>query len=232
MKAGTRRKLETGTRVLTFSRARPDQSPGYATVLARLEERLARAEQLAEKQRVGISDVRTATQQKGKLRKLIRRSQLVHLASVAESVTEMPELAQKFTLAPLATPYMASRTSAGGMAAEAQSQKEVLVKHGLADSVLESLVQALNQFDQAVERGTNGRTAHVGASAELDVVADDVMHIVRVMDGLNRSRFAEDAESLAAWESASNTFGPVHPAGDKPASPEGPSAGGAASAAA
>jgi hypothetical protein len=70
-----------------------------------------------------------------------------------------------------------------------------------------------------VERFTSRRAAHVGASAELDVVARDVVHIVTVMDGLNRARFAEDAELLAAWESASNTFGPLR-AGEKSTSPE------------
>jgi hypothetical protein len=230
MKTPTRRKLETGIRVLNFSRARPHPSAGYATALTQLEERLARAAQLAEQQRVGIGDVRTATQQKEKLRRMIRRSHLVHLARVAEAATEMPELAQKFALPPRTTPYMAFRTAAGGMTAEAQSQKEVMVKHGLVDSVLDGLIEALAQFDQAVERGTTGRRAHVGASAELDVVADDVIHIVKVMDGHNRTRFAEDAESMAAWESASNTFGPVH-AGDKPAPGGTPPAGGQSSAA-
>jgi hypothetical protein len=213
MKTATRRKLETGVRVLNFSRARPHQSPGYATALAQLEERLARAAQLAEQQRAGIRDVHTATQQKEKLRKLIRRSHLVHLAGVAEAATEVPELAQRFALEPRPAPYMAFRTAAGGIAAEAQSQKEVLVKHGLADSVLDNLIQALAQFDKAVELGTDGRRTHVGASAELDVVADDITHIIKVMNGLNRDRFAEDAESLAAWESASNTFGPVKAGG-------------------
>jgi hypothetical protein len=206
-------------RVLNFSRARPDQSAGYATAFADLEQALARAEQLAEQQRIGISDVRTATRQKERLRRLIRRSHLLHLARVAESATEMPELAQKFVLPRRTTTYLEFRTAAGGMLAEAQSQKEVLVKHGLADSVLESLVQSLSQFDQATERGTNGRRAHVGASAELEVVTDVVMNKVRVMGGLNRSRFHDDAESLAAWESLSNTFGPIH-ASEKPASPE------------
>ena len=110
--------------------------------------------------------------------------------------------------------------------AEAQNQKELLVKHGLADTVLDSLVQSLDQFDQAVEQGTEGRRAHVGASAELDAVADEIVQIVKVMNGLNRFRFASNAESLASWESASNTFGPVHPAADKPASPDSPPAGG------
>jgi hypothetical protein len=219
MKSDTRRKIETGVRVLNFSRARSDPSPGYASEVARLEERLARAQQLAEQQRVGISDVRTATRQKNKLRKLIRRSHLVHLARVAQSVTEMPELAEKFALPPHTAPYLAFRTAAGGMAAEAQRHKEVLVKHGLVESVLESLIDALAKYDQAVERGTSGRSSHVSASAELEVVAEDVMDIVKKMDGMNRVRFAEQAESLAAWESARNVFGPVHTS-EKSSSPE------------
>jgi hypothetical protein len=64
-----------------------------------------------------------------------------------------------------------------------------------------------------VERGTDGRRAHVGAQAELDAIADEVVQVVRLMDGLNRFRFANDPESLAAWDSASNTFGPPRSGG-------------------
>jgi len=37
-------------------------------------------------------------------------------------------------------------------------------------------------------------------------VADDVVRVVRVMDSLNRLRFDQEAELLAAWESASNVL--------------------------
>jgi hypothetical protein len=83
--------------------------------------------------------------------------------------------------------------------------------------VLDSLVQGLDQFDQATEQGVDARRAHVGASAELDSMADEVGHIVKVMDALNRFRFAESAELLAEWESASNTVGPPRPAAEKAA---------------
>jgi hypothetical protein len=227
MNAKTRRKLEMGTRVLNFSRAHPDASPGYAAALARLEERLTRAEQLAAQQREGIIEVRTATTQKRDLRRTLIRRHLVHLARVADvAAREVPEMAQKFVLSRETTPYLAFRTAARGMAAEAQTQRELLVKHGLADSVLDSLVHALNQFDQAVEQGTEGRRAHVGASAELDTVADEVVQVVKVMDGLNRFRFAEDEESFASWRSASNVIGPLRSAGVKPTTPEPPPTGG------
>ena len=57
-------------------------------------------------------------------------------------------------------------------------------------------------------------------SGEKRAVADEVVQIVYVMDGLNRYRFMKDAELLAAWESASNVFGPVRSNGEKPTSPE------------
>jgi hypothetical protein len=105
------------------------------------------------------------------------------------------------------------------MVAEAQNQKELLVKHGLADTLLDSLVKNLDKFDQAVEQATEARRAHVGASAELDVIGDEILHLVQVMDALNRFRFADSAEVLAEWASASNVIGPPHPAADKPSTP-------------
>ncbi|MBA3443498.1 MAG: hypothetical protein H0T58_01400 [Gemmatimonadales bacterium] len=206
MNAKTRRTIELGNRALNFSRAHPDASAGYGAAVARLEDRLTRAQQLADQQRDGITDVRAATKQKRDLRKKMRRTQLMHLMQVARATREVPELAPKFVIAPETTPYLAFQTVARGIVAEAQSNKEVLVKHGLVETVLESLVQALDQLDQAVDKSTEGRRAHVGARAELDAVAEEVTQIVRVMDALNRFRFADNAESMASWESATATF--------------------------
>ncbi len=207
MNAKSRRIVEMGKRALKFSQDHPDPSPGYAAALARLENRLARAQQLATQQLEGILEVRAATAQKIKLRRLMRRTQLAHIASVADSAAiEMPELARRFAAPPEGSPYVVFRTAARSLVAEAQNQKELLVRHGLTDTVLESLVQSLDEFDQAIEQGSEGRRSHVGASAELDAVSDEIALIVRVMDGLNGFRFANDAESLAGWKSSSNTF--------------------------
>ena len=226
MKATIRRTIEMSNRVLNFSRAHPDPSPGYSAALARLEKGLAEADVLAARQRDGINAVRSATTQKRALRRKMRRTQLVHLARVAESAaSELPDIAQKFRLTREAVPYLAFRTATRGMSAEAQNQKETLVKHGLLETVLQDLSQSLDQFDQAVEQGTVGRRTHVGASAELDALAEELVQIVRLMDGLNRYRFASDSESLASWESARSTFGPSRSAATKP-SPETPPQGG------
>ena len=129
---------------------------------------------------------------------------------------ELPELVQKFLMKPEHTPYIEFQASARAMAAEAQNQKELLVRHGLTDTVLESLLKNLDRFDQVVGQGTEARRAHVGASTELDVIGDEIQHLVKVMDALNHFRFQDAAEILAEWESASNTFGPVRSADAKP----------------
>lgn len=222
MNARTRRKLEMGMRALDFSRAHPDGSPGYSAALARLENRLARADQLAAQQRDGILQVRAASARKYELRRILTKTHLEHLARVAEiAAQEAPELPRKFLLRPENNTYLAFRTAARGMAAEAEVYKELLVKHGLADAVLENLVPTLDEFDAAVQQGTEGRRAHVGASAELDAVADEVVQVVKVMDALNRLRFASDPEALAAWESASNVVAAPRANGEVEPTPEG-----------
>jgi hypothetical protein len=222
MNAHSRRRIEMGTRALDFSRAHPDPSPGYTAAVTRLEERLARAEQVADQQREGILTVRASTARKRQLRKVMTSAHLAHLAQVARvAARQVPELEQKLVLRPEARSYLAFRTAARGMAAEAQNQKEVLVKHGLAETVLANLMEALDQFDAAVESGAAGRQAHVGASAELDAVADEVAQIVRVMAGLNRYRFMTQPELLAAWDSASNVVSPARKQEPETAPPTG-----------
>ena len=226
MNAKTRTKLDMGDRALNFSRAHPDASPGYAAALTDLEQRLARAQELARAQQEGINQRRAANARKNALRRQMSRAQLRHLARVAKiAAKDTPELAGKLVLKSQGRTYRSFRAVAGSMVAEAQTQKELLVKHGLADTVLDSLVQSLDQFDKAVTEGTDALRTHVSASAELDVLGDEVVDRVEVMDTLNRTRFAEDAATLAEWETVSNIIGPAHPAADKPA-PATPPTGG------
>ena len=226
MNARTRRRLEMGARALEFSRAHPDESPGYTAALAELEEQLARSEQLAGQQQQGVSEVRAASARKRDLRRSIRQRQLVHVARAAQrAAREVPGLAQKFALAREPIPYLTFRTLARTIVAEAEQQKELLIRHGLVERVLQSLVESLDEFDQAMGQGSEGRRMHIGAGVELDVVADEVLAIVRVIDGLNRFRFAGDPDLLAAWRSASNVVGPPRTA-EKTTSPEAPRPGG------
>jgi murein DD-endopeptidase MepM/ murein hydrolase activator NlpD len=215
MKKRTRSRLEMGVRALEFSRAHPDESAGYTAAVAELAALLTRSEQLTDQQRQGTSEVRSATERKRELRRSIRQGQLVHVARAAQrAAKEVPELTQKFALAREPIPYLTFRSLARTVAAEAQERKELLVKHGLVDRVLDGLNQSLDQFDQAMGQGAEGRRLHVAAAVELTVAGNEVVQIVRMIDGLNRVRFAGDPDLLAAWKA-------------KPEAPEAPPAAGA-----
>jgi hypothetical protein len=74
----------------------------------------------------------------------------------------------------------------------------------MAEPVLDSLVATLEKYDKAVLQGAQGRRQHVGASADLDTVADEIVQVVRLLDGYHRLQFGRDPELMAAWESASS----------------------------
>jgi hypothetical protein len=214
MNARTRSRLEMATRALEFAQAHPDPSAGYTAAVRELAELLARSEQLADLHRQGIAEVRAATQRKLTLRRSIRQGQLLHVAMAAQrAAKDAPELAQKFVLSRQPAPYLAFRSLARTVATEAEGRKDVLVKHGLADSVLVSLTESLSQFDQALAQGAEGRRIHIAAAVELDVTSGDAVQIVRVLDGHNRVRLAGDPDLLAAWRSASNVIGPARTGG-------------------
>ena len=227
MEAKTRRKLNMGTRVLEFSRQYPDSSPGYVAAAARLQERLDRADELARQQNDGRSEVRVATGRKRELRRLMKQTHLHHLANVARMASvEEPEILQKFVFPADATTYQAFQTAAVGIAAEAESRKDLLMKHGLSEEVLNDFKVVLDQFETVVEQGAAGRLAQVGATAELAVVSEQVVQIVKVMRGLIRIRFANQPEILAAWDSASNIVGPPRSTdANTPPSPTPPAGG-------
>jgi len=214
MDARTRTILEMGKRALAFAEVHPEQSPANLPALSRLKEILARSDKLIMQQRDGISEVRAATGEKREIRRKIRRTHLPHLSRVAEAAgVERPELAKKLRLPSEALPYLAFRSAVQGILTEAQNEKELLARFGMVDPAPSALAEVLARFDRAVERGVNGRRAHVGARAELDVIADEVLQQVRQLDGLIRFRCANDAEALASWRSASNTIGPARAGG-------------------
>jgi len=205
VRAKTRKKLEMGKSVLEFSRRHPDPSPGYAAVVGLLQERLTRADQLARQQFDGRSEVHAATARKRELRRLMKRAHLDHLSKVAElAAVEDPEVLQKLRFPSGASTYLGFQTAAEAMVAEAESRKELLMKHGLSEEVLSDLKVTLDQFGAAVQQSSAGRLAHVGASAELVTIAEEVVQLVQVMNGLVRIRFANQEELLAAWQSASS----------------------------
>jgi hypothetical protein len=136
-------------------------------------------------------------------RRRLHHELLRHLVTDAElAAAEEPSLVRKFRLPAANGTNEAFRMHARRMLEQGQASRELLLKHGLAERLLDDLAAAVDQFDASVAETNEGRRGHVGARAELDAVSDEVMQLVEMLDGLNRYRFAGEAELLAAWESA------------------------------
>jgi hypothetical protein len=208
MNAESRRKIEMGTRALEFSRAHPDTEPGTELVLARLEQLVTRANQVAAAQRDGLIHAHAGAARKEELRRAMLAVPIAHLAEVGRAAArDEHELGKTFRFKPGASTYLAFRTAALAMATEAQAHRETLAKYGLAQSVLDELFRLLDQFDAAVLMGNDGRTAHIGATRDLKAAAAEILRTVRVMDGRNRQRFANDQQLLGSWIGATRVLG-------------------------
>jgi hypothetical protein len=215
-----------GTRALEFCHAHPDTEPGTVTAVARLEQLLARATETATVQRDGLIHVRAARARKEELRRHMREIPIAHLAEVGRAAArEQHELAKTFSFKPGADTFLAFRTAARSMASAAETNRKLLVKYGLSESVLDEFIQELDQFDAAIALGNDGRTAHVGATRDLGVVSVEIVRTVRLMEGRNRQRFADQEQLLGSWISASTVLGKP---GRTAAEPEGgpPATGG------
>jgi hypothetical protein len=223
-------------RVLAWLAAHPDDEPGMVVLIAQLEALVARMSQVVNDQRGGRIDSRAASARKQELRRDMLAGPIAHLARIGSlAAREAHELRSTFVFKPTAETQLAFQAAARGMFTAAQEHKEVLVKHGLSESVLVQFGKSLDEFDAAVTLGGTGRMVHTAATRELSALTKEVHEIVRAMDARNRLRFQDDRPALEQWISARTLLGVASPAvkddGVTPAPVEGgqggtPAAGG------
>jgi hypothetical protein len=190
------------------SDAQPDTDPGHTQSVSKVKETTAAMEQMDAVQRAGLIDVHAAAVEKRKLRGDILAGPIAHLAQVGRlAAREDHELASTFRFRPSADTFVAFRTAAGTMRTEAEAHKEVLLRHGLSEPVLAMFGELLDRFDAAVALGVAGRSAHKGATKQLQALATELGAVIRVMDARNRQRFQDNPQLLESWISASTLQG-------------------------
>jgi hypothetical protein len=209
MNAQVRRRLEMAARVRDFLRAHQMDGVGQGLGLAKLEGLLERAENLATQQRTGVAAVRAAVKQRQELRRALQPKILGYLSVVgAVAASQNAQLAEQFRMPPANATRQALLTMSRAILEQATAQKELLVKLGMSEQVLEELGTALGQYEQSLEATSAGRRAHVGARADLETVAAEISEQVRLLDRVVRYRFGDNSELMAAWDSARNVAGP------------------------
>ena len=208
MNAVLRRRFEMAVRVRDFLRAHATEGV-EAVAQVRLEELLTRAEALAAQQYAGVVATRASTGKRAEVRRALQSKLLRYLAGVgAVAAKENAELAAEFRLPRTRATNQAFLTLARGMLEKATAQKELLVSRGMSEQLLTDLATAVADFEKTLEATRAGRREHVGASADLRSVATEIAEQVRLLDGLVRYRFGDNAELMGAWASARNVVGP------------------------
>jgi hypothetical protein len=219
--------LEMAVRVRDFLRAHPTDGVAEGAALARLEELVGRAEVLASQQRAGILAARAATEMRGEVRRALRSRLLHYLSAVGQAAAnENAELGQEFRL-PRVGPNQAFVTIARGMLEKATANKDLLAKRGMSEKLLADIDATIKSFEHTLEATRMGRRDHVGASADLRAVMAEVSEQVKVLDGVVRYRFGDNAELMGAWGSAHSVVGPSRSHTAAPASPAAPADPGA-----
>ena len=209
MNAQVRRRLAMAARVRDFLRAHQMDGVGQGLGLAKLEQLLERAENLATQQRTGVAVARAATKQRQEIRRALQPKILGYLSVVgAVAATQNAELAQQFRMPPANATHQELLTTSRAILEKATAQKELLVSLGMSEQVLEELATALGQYEQTLEATSAGRRQHVGARADLKTVATEIKEQLRLLDKVVRYRLGDNAELMGAWDSARNVAGP------------------------
>lgn len=220
MNAVTRRVWDMGVRVLNHTDAHPDDEPGFTVLVAQLKALSARIAQVVTEQRAGQVDSRASASRKRELRRDMLAVPIAHLARIgALAAREQHELGKTFLFKPTAGTFVAFQSAARQMLEQAQANKEVLVKHGLSESVLVEFGKQVDEFDASVTLGSQGRTVHTAATRELDALTKEVRRIVRAMDARNRQRFQKDRKALEQWVSARTILGTPRGSATEPETP-------------
>ena len=116
------------------------------------------------------------------------------------------------------------QTVARKMLEQGEAERELLVKHGLSDTLLGDLAAAVAEFDASVAETNTGRQDHILAGAELRTVSEELVQLVEMMDGLNRYRFQKEPQLLVAWDAARHIMsGPQAAKEEVPVTPPGQS---------
>ena len=209
MDAVLRRRFEMAVRVRDFLRAHQTDGMPEGTVLTHLEELLQRADVLAAQQRDGVVAARAAAEQRAGVRRALQSKLLRCLAAVgAAAGKENVELGAQFRLPHLPVPDQALVTMARGMLEHATAQRAVLLSRGMSETLLDDIAAAIVELEHTLEATRTGRRDHVGASTDLEAIVSEIGEQVRLLDGLVRYRFGNDAELMGAWASARNVLGP------------------------
>lgn len=219
MNINLRLKVAMAVRVRDLLLANPFGYDPADQVAAQFVEKVGRAQALLTQQETGEMASRSSRRHRRGLRRQMLQLPIRHLLKIAKSVaSENPEVANGLRRPEVGRSEEAFQASVRAIAQEAETHRDLFLKHGLSDESLEDLGKMLSAYEQAVRDANAGRRAHTGARAELRALAKDLMRLLQQLDGIVLYRYRTKPELMGAWTSARNIAWPL----GEPAKPETP----------
>ncbi len=218
MKTITRLQLNMAGTANAFCKAHPDPNPAGQELAAQLDQQMQRADTLARQQRAFLATSTAATVRKADLRGTLQ----VHFNSLVvmgrTAARTEPGITFHFRLPRGRTNDSAFVALARVAVAEASARKEVFLKLGMPEDLLDRMTAELNDFEAEIIRQRSAIAAQVGAGAELAALTQEVLSLLKHIDAIHRLRFNNQPELAAAWKSARNVAYPAPtPATEPPA---------------
>ena len=211
-------------RVRDFCETNPSADASFVSVLGRLKDAINRMVLLGSRQVSGILSRHASIVNRQQVRRRLRDDLLRHLVTIAQDASgEQPGLGDKFEVPASNLSSARFFAASKAMLELGSKEKEVLVKHGLSDKLLDDLATAVAEYEGSITTTNTSREDHIGARAELQQVSDEVVRLVQMMDGINRYRFRGDPHLLVAWEAARHVVSGPQPRAETPAAPTAPS---------
>jgi hypothetical protein len=197
------RRLNMAVRVRDFCDANPSADPSFVAVLGRLTEAIDRMQAVGSRQVNGLLSRHAATVNRQQIRRQLRDDLLRHLVTVAQDASATrPGLGDQVEVPGQNLSSARFFAAAKAMLELGVAEKDVLMKHGLTATLLDDLAQAVKAYEGSITASNSSREDHISARAELQRTSEELLQLVRMLDGINRYRFRNDPHLLVAWQAA------------------------------
>lgn len=208
MRTSFRRQLSMAERSLAFERDNPAADPVHVALVDKVATLLGEVHALHRAAGVGDDGERLARARRTSLRRRIR-PRLQHLSRVARMAEDTARLQSPYRAPDFGAPNQEFIAIAARYVAMLPADLEALTAAGLGAGFLEALTTLVEEYQAQSGVVDERRGDHVRSRASLEAMLGEALSLLRVLDGLNAIRFAEEPGLLAEWRSARNVFGPV-----------------------
>src|SRR4051812_25462992 len=157
MNAVIRCKLDMAERVYDFCRRQGPWNQGYAATVALLQERLNRANVLAQQQVAGRLSVTGAVLSTERLRREIHDTIAMLVGLARSAAREEPELRARIVRLRLNLSHQVFLTRARVAVETAFAHRDLLIRYGIPDTVLDDLSATLDRFEETINQKHAGQ---------------------------------------------------------------------------